>query len=398
MNTDTRRGSPWLIVTIALLTMIGPFSIDTYLPSFPDIESTFGVNRTLMLQSISFYLVASAVMTLFWGPLSDRIGRRHVILGSSVVFTLSSRGCAWSASYSSFLLFRVVQGMAASGGMVAGRAMIRDAHDSHSAHRAMAYVMMLFALAPAIAPVIGGWLHDTWGWRSVFLFLALYGAVMILMTLVLLRETLAPGNRRSFHPANVLRLYTSTTRHAQFMALVLALGVSFAGLFTYIAGSPTVIYDFLGLDSDHFAVQFVPMTLGIVTGSFISGRLAHRWQTRHIVWLGFLLMALASVFNLIQSTWLTPTIFRVIAPLVVYALGMALALPGITILALDCFPENRGMASAVQAFVQVTMAALTTSLIIPLLGATILGMASAQALCLLCSLLLWALVGSHRQA
>jgi len=398
MNTNTRRGSPWLIVTIALLTMVGPFTIDTYLPSFPDIEATFGVNRTLMLQSISFYLVASAISTLFWGPLSDRIGRRHVILGSSVLFVAASVGCAWSESYSSFLFFRVVQGMAASGGMVAGRAMIRDAHDSHSAHRAMAYVMMLFAMAPAIAPVIGGWLHDSWGWRSVFLFLALYGAVMILMTLQLLPETLDPADRRSFHPAHVTRLYISTAQHPRFRALVLALGVSFAGLFTYIAGSPTVIYDFLGLDSSHFAVQFVPMTLGIVAGSFISGRLAQRWQTPNIVWLGFLLMSTACIFNLAQSASLTPTIFTVIAPLVGYALGMALAIPGVTILALDCFPENRGTASAVQGFVQVIMAALVSSLLIPLLGASILGMATGQALCLLCGLLLWALVGSRKPA
>jgi MFS transporter, DHA1 family, multidrug resistance protein len=398
MNANTRTGSPWLIVTIALLTMVGPFTIDTYLPSFPDIEATFDVNRTLMLQSISFYLVASAVSTLFWGPLSDRIGRRQVILGSSTLFVVASMGCAWSESYSSFLFFRVVQGMAASGGMVAGRAMIRDAHDSHSAHRAMAYVMMLFAMAPAIAPIIGGWLHDTWGWRSVFLFLTLYGAVMIPMTLKLLPETLDPADRRSFHPAHVMRLYISTVLHPRFRALVLALGVSFAGLFTYIAGSPTVIYDFLGLDSSHFAVQFVPMTLGIVAGSFISGRLAQRWQTPHIVWLGFFLMGTACILNLAQSAWLTPTVFTVIAPLVVYALGMALAIPGVTILALDCFPENRGTASAVQGFVQVIMAALVSSLIIPLLGSTILGMATGQALCLLCGLLLWALVGSRKPA
>jgi MFS transporter, DHA1 family, multidrug resistance protein len=398
MNAKTRTGSPWLIVTIALLTMVGPFTIDTYLPSFPDIEATFDVNRTLMLQSISFYLVASAISTLFWGPLSDRIGRRHVILGSSALFVAASLGCAWSESYSSFLFFRVVQGMAASGGMVAGRAMIRDAHDSHSAHRAMAYVMMLFAMAPAIAPVIGGWLHDSWGWRSVFLFLTLYGAVMILMTLKLLPETLDPSDRRSFHPARVMRLYISTARHPRFRALVLALGVSFAGLFTYIAGSPTVIYDFLGLDSSHFAVQFVPMTLGIVAGSFISGRLAQRWQTQRIVWLGFFLMGTACVFNLAQSAWLTPTVFTVIAPLVLYALGMALAIPGVTILALDCFPENRGTASAVQGFVQVLMAALVSSLIIPLLGASILGMATGQALCLLCGLLLWGVVGSRQPA
>ncbi|MDX2475933.1 MAG: MFS transporter, partial [Gammaproteobacteria bacterium] len=139
----------WLIITIALLSMVGPFTIDTYLPSFPAIEEEFSIDRSLLLQSIGFYLVASAISTLFWGPLSDSVGRRLVILSTLVLYFIASVGSAMSHNYDTFLLFRVLQGISASGGMVAGRAMIRDAHDEHEAHRAMSYVMMLFALAPA---------------------------------------------------------------------------------------------------------------------------------------------------------------------------------------------------------------------------------------------------------
>lgn len=267
--------------------------------------------------------------------------------------------------------------------------MIRDAHDSHEAHRAMAYVMMLFALGPAIAPVIGGWLHDTFGWRSVFYFLAIYGAAIVLMTLRFLGETLSLEHRQSFHPLAVFRLYTRILVHHRYQATVFSLGASFGGLFLYIAGSPTVVFDFLGLDSRHFAWQFIPMTSGIIAGSFVSGKLSHHWQTKNIIHLALLLMGLAAMINLAQAYWLPPEPLTLIAPQVLYAFGIALALPGLTIMALDCFPKNRGAASAVQGFVQMMMTAVVASLLLPALSATVSGFAWAQASLLVASLLLW---------
>ncbi len=390
MSSNSNISSRWLIVTVALLSMIGPFSIDTYLPSFPTIEADFKITRALLSQSLGFYLAAAAISTLFWGPLSDRIGRRNVILGTLILYLTASIGCALAADYQVFLSFRVLQGVAASGGMVAGRAMIRDAHDSHEAHRAMAYVMMLFALGPAIAPIIGGWLHDAFGWRSVFYFLAIYGTAIVLMTLRFLGETLALEHRQSFHPLAVFRLYTRMLVHHRYQATVFSLGASFGGLFLYIAGSPTVIFDFLGLDSRHFAWQFVPMTSGIVAGSFVSGRLSHSWQTRNIIHLALALMGVAAMINLAQAYWLPPSPLTLIAPQVVYAFGIALAMPGFTILALDCFPENRGAASAVQGFVQMMMTAVVVSLLLPAISATVSGFAWAQASLFVASLLLWA--------
>lgn len=381
--------SAWLIVTIALLSMIGPFSIDTYLPSFPDIEQDFFINRALLSQSLGAYLAAAAVATLFWGPLSDRIGRRFVILGTLVFYLAASIGCALATDYKTFLIFRVLQGIAASGGMVAGRAMIRDAHDSHEAHRAMAYVMMLFAVAPAIAPVIGGWLHDAFGWRSVFYFLAGYSALIILMTLRFLGETLSLEHRQSFRPSSVLRLYGKILINHRYQALVFSLGASFGGLFLYIAASPTVIYDFLKLDSHHFGLQFIPMTSGIILGSFVSGRLSRHWKSRPIVSLALAVMLIGAALNIAQALWLPPAPLTLIAPQVLYAVGIALAMPGFSILALDCFPKNRGAAAAVQSFVQMMLTALVASLLLPALLPTVIHFAVAQTVMLVLAILLW---------
>ena len=386
---NTSNSSMWLIITIALLSMVGPFTIDTYLPSFPTIEEEFSIDRSLLLQSIGFYLVASAISTLFWGPLSDSVGRRLVILSTLALYFIASVGSAMSHNYDTFLLFRVLQGISASGGMVAGRAMIRDAHDEHEAHRAMSYVMMLFALAPAVAPVIGGWLHQAFGWRSVFYFLALYAIIIIIMSVRFLPETLSIDSRQSLHPAHVAKMYCRTMKNWRFVFFVLTLGSGFAGLFLYIAGSPTIIFDFLGLDSNYFAVQFVPMTGGIIAGSFISARLSHKLKAKNIVILALGIMFAASVVNVLLMMSAELTVFSVILPLVLYAIGIALAIPGLTILSMDCFPHNRGTASAVQSFVQVMLAALTASLLVPLLSVSPLHYAVAQLACVLLAIVFW---------
>lgn len=389
MQSKNQIPNHWLILTIALLSMTGPFTIDTYLPSFPAIETEFQISRALMSQTIGFYLIAAAFSTLFWGPLSDRIGRRTVILTTLGLYLLASLGCAQSNDYSDFLLFRVLQGMSASGGMIAGRAMIRDAHDSHQAHRALAYVMMLFGLAPAIAPIIGGWLHEAFGWRSVFYFLAFYGAIVFLMSSYILKETLDKADQQSFHPLDVWRVYLRSLSHLRFLALILALGTSFGGLFIYIAGSPTVIYDFLHLSSTDFAYQFVPMTVGIIAGSFSSGKLAQHWPTRRIVHLAFVAMTMASLTAMINAFWFEATIIGIIAPQVLYAFGMALSMPALSILAIDCFPHNRGLASAVQSFIHILFAAFVASIIVPMLDNSVTGFALAQLLCLSAALALW---------
>lgn len=389
MNKADNSLSIWLIITIALLSMVGPFSIDTYLPSFPALESDFNISRDTLLQSIGFYLVASAVSTLFWGPLSDRTGRRMVIIGTLVLYLLASLGCAMSQDFNDFLLFRILQGMSASGGMVAGRAMIRDAHDEHDAHRAMAYVMMLFALAPAIAPIIGGWLHQAFGWRSVFYFLALYGAIIIFMAIYFLPETLAKDLRQSFHPLHVAKLYCRTMKNSRFLFFVLTLGTGFSGLFLYIAGSPTIVFDFLGLDSRYFALQFVPMTTGIIAGSLISVRLSHKFDSKSIVTIALYFMIGTSILNCLLMLTSEVGAIKIILPLALYAMGIALAIPGLSILSMDCFPHNRGTASAVQSFVQVLFSALAASLLVPILSASPLHFALAQLACILLALFFW---------
>lgn len=367
--------------------MLAPFSIDAYLPAFPGIEVEFGVDRAMLSQSLGVYLAAFAISTLFWGPLSDRIGRRLVILGSSILYVLASAGCALANDIDSFLVLRIMQGLAASGGLVAGRAMIRDAYSAEDAHKAMSHVMLMFAIAPAIAPLVGAWLYDVWGWHSIFWFLTSLGGLLIVLV-IFVEETLSHSRRQSAHPLAVIKIYARMMLHGRFLALVFSVSFAFAGLFLYIAGAPTVIYDFLGLESHDFSVQFLPMVGGMMLGSYISSRLAHYWPTARTITLGLIIMVVAVVVNLIQVWLFQAQILTVIGPLVLYSLGMAIIMPAVTILALDCFPENRGAAAAMQSFIQMSICAGVASVAVPLLHTQWLYFVMGQAAFLLIALLL----------
>ena len=383
-----KPGTRHLTVIAALLAMIGPFSIDAYLPSFPDIELEFGISRAMLSQSLAIYLLSFAFSTLFWGPVADRFGRRLVILISMTLYTLGSIGCALADNAETFMLLRVVQGLAASGGFIAGRAMIRDAHDAETARRAMSQVMMLFALAPALAPVLGGWLHDQFGWRSVFWFLSIFGSLLVVMGFFI-KETLHHEQRSSIHPANVVRVYISAIFHKQFPALVLCLSLSFGGLFLYIAGAPSVIYDFLGLDSNEFGWLFIPIVSGLILGSAISSRLAHRWPAQKTISTGLLVMIVATMLNLILVNFTTASIISVVGPLVLYVTGLAVMMPAITVLALDCLPTHRGTAASMQGFLQSVTNAAVASIAVPLLNTRWLDFVLGQLVFLLMATGLW---------
>ena len=379
----------YLTLIIALTSSIGPLTIDTYLPSFPSIEADFGISRALLTQSLAFYLAAFAVSSLVLGPLADRLGRRIVILATLLLYIAASVGCALADNYSNFLLFRLLQGIAAGGGLVAGRAMIRDVYNPQDAQKAMSRVMMLFGLAPAVAPIIGGWLHDAFGWHSVFYFLALYSGLVLLLILLHIPETLPLSARQSFHPASVMRVYSRTLMHRRFQTLIFMVACYFGGMFLYVAAAPTLVFDFLNMDTHDFFWLFMPMVGGMMSGAWISGALAHRWRQERTLNLALALMAVGTLLNSAQALWLSPLPVTTILPLVIFSTGLGIAMPAMTVLSLDCFPNNRGSASAMQGFVQMVGNALIASVIVPLLSSDPAHLALGQTLLIAIALLLW---------
>jgi DHA1 family bicyclomycin/chloramphenicol resistance-like MFS transporter len=266
--------------------------------------------------------------------------------------------------------------------------MIRDSCDTRTAQKIMSQVVLLFAMAPAMAPVLGGWLQVLFGWRSVFWFLCGF-AVLLLIMGFFVKETLSKDKRQYFHPYHVSRVYWQILRRREFVCLTLSLALMFAGMFVYIAGAPTVIYGFLGLSGDDFGWQFIPMVAGMMLGSFVSGRMVHSWGAARTLTIGFCIGAVGAIANLASALLILPaTIISVVAPLVVYSMSYGLVMPVITIMALDYFPERRGSATAVQGFTQVAGNAMVASIAIPLLHAAQSGFAAGQLLFLVLAVIL----------
>ncbi|HMM46681.1 MAG TPA: multidrug effflux MFS transporter [Thiobacillaceae bacterium] len=391
LRTDaTSTHHPLLIaVVVAALSVLAPFTIDTYLPSFPAIAAELDASHAQMQQTMGLYLAAFAIVTLIYGPLSDRFGRRPVIVGALLLYVVGSVGAALASTIEGLLFWRVVQGLSAGAGVVVGRAMVRDAFSGHHAQRVLSHAMLMFAVAPAIAPMIGGMLQHAYDWRAVFWFLALLGACVFALVAWRAPETLPVAARRSIHPVKVGRAYAEALRHRRFMALVLAFALNFGGFFIYIAAAPTLLYEHLHLGLNDFWMQFVPMVAGLMLGSFATGRLAGRMTPERGIEISYGVMLVASLLNVAQAFWLPPAPVNVLAPLVLYAFAVSFSMPGLTVLALDCIPRNRGMAAAVQSFMQVGFNAVVAGLLVPLISHHVWSLALGMLGLLLAGLLVW---------
>lgn len=378
-----------LTLIVSMLSMIGPFSIDTYLPSFPDIEQDFSISRALMTQTLGAYLIAFACSTLFWGAVSDWIGRKPVIILSLLSYLFASSACAMATSYEQLLIFRILQGLGVGGALISGRAMVRDFLPTKEAQKVMAYSMMLFAISPAIAPIIGGCLHDAFGWRSVFWFLATYAAAILAYAIFIVKESLPKEKRNSIHIIKVTRVYINTLKNPHFVRLIFINALSFASFFIFVAGAPTLLLDILHLQPNQFYYLFVPMVSGIMIGAFISSRLVNHLESRQMISIFLSLMLFIALINVILSFTIENSPLRSILPMMFYALSLAIIMPVNGILIINCFPHNRGAASAMQSFVQMGFNGITANVIVAALGATVSNFTLAQLALVCMASLLW---------
>jgi MFS transporter, DHA1 family, multidrug resistance protein len=270
----TPRSTRGIALLLACLSALGPFSIDTYLPSFPDIADKLDATTLEVQQTLAVYLFSFAAMTLWHGAIADRFGRRRVILWALVLFGVASAGCTLATSIEQLWFWRAMQGVTAGAGIVISRAIVRDLFDGADAQRLMAQITMMFALAPALAPVIGGWLQTWFGWRSVFAFLVVSTAILWLACLKLLPETLPPEKRQSLRPGYLAGAYWKVMSSPRFLLACAALALNFAGFFVYVLSAPVFLMQHLGLPETAFLWLFGPAMLGLMGGSWCAGRLA----------------------------------------------------------------------------------------------------------------------------
>ena len=379
-----------LIVILACLSMLGAFSTDTYLPSFPSIADEFRVGLDVVQQTLTVYLLAMAVMTLFHGTLSDAWGRRPIILVGLVLYVAASAGALFARSFSFLLFCRLVQGMFAGVGMVVGRAMIRDRFSGPEAQTVMSYTTVVFGLAPVLAPILGGWLEVAFGWRSVFGFLAIFGFLLLGACAWKLPESLPPAKRSPLHLRKTLKNYVimATDRRFSFQSLAIALAAS--ALFIYISAAPVFVLQILGLSETSFAWLFIPMITGIMLGSLLAGRVAHFWRPERTICIGFGMMIGAAVVNVLYTSLFTVAIPWAVLPILLCTFGMAFVSPAMTIVTLDLYPSRRGMAASLQSAFVMGAFSIYSGLVVPFLFGSALKLAVGVLAGFLASVALWA--------
>ncbi|QWT18610.1 multidrug effflux MFS transporter [Bacillus sp. NP157] len=395
MTSATRDPRRHLPLLLAALSMIGPFSIDAIFPGFPDIGREFGVGEVALQQLLSVYLLAYAVMSLFHGAISDAYGRKPVIVVAMGIYALASMGAALAPGFGFLLGCRVVQGLSGGAGIVVGRAIVRDTLHGQDAQRMMSKVMMIFGIAPAIAPIVGAWLLGIDGWRGIFWALTAFTVLLVAAIVRFLVESHPLEKRTVFRPRPLLRGYLDIARDLPFWPLAISSSVNFAGLFLYIASAPHLIRDVLHLGADGFPWLFVPTVTGMVTGAFISGRVAGRVSAARTVGWGYAAMLLSCALSLGFAVGLdAPRVPWSTLPLALYGCGVQLAFPTLTILLLDRFPNQRGGVSSVQAFGSLITTAFIAGVLSPALSDSMLHLAlGASSLCGL-GLLAWIWYGS----
>ena len=370
-----------LALILGALTAIGPLAIDMYLPALPTIAREFGAAASVVQSSLAAYFIGIAVGQAFYGPLSDRLGRKVVLYLGLALFTFSSIECALAESVNALIAFRFLQALGGCAPIVIPRAIVRDHFDQAGSVRMLSVLMLVMGLAPILAPLIGGQLLVNFGWRAVFWLLAAYAAVWLSIVAMFLPESL-PHPRRLRQPiSDVIAVYWRLVRDRTFMGHALAGALIFAGLLAYISGSPFVFIELFDVAPERYGLYFGTNAIGIIAASQLNRWLVGRVETRRI--LAFVLpVAMAASLVLVIDAYSGFGGFAgILVPLFCYIACHGFVLPNTTALAMAPHGRVAGSASALLGTLQFVLGAIANSLIGTFANGTPVPMAAVIAAC-----------------
>ena len=348
---------------IVALVATGPLSTDMYLPALPDIRAAFNADTAQVQMTLSMFLLGLALAQLVLGPLSDRFGRRPVLVGGMALYFLASVACVFAPSITWLMAARFVQAIGVCAGGVVGRAVVRDIHGRVEAARMLSHISTAIAVAPLVAPLIGGHLSVTLGWASVFWAMAAIGVFLFAFTAVTLPETNAHPMADALNPARFAINYKTLLASANFRGYLFATAFCFSGLFAFISGSSFVLIETLGMAPDHFGFAFGFVVVGFMVGSHLGGRWVRRLGVERLVLLGGRIAMGTGVLALAINVMAPPSIFGVVVPMALYLVSVGLVLPSSMAGAIAPYPTMAGAASALVGFVQMLMAAIAGALV-----------------------------------
>ncbi|WP_157514890.1 multidrug effflux MFS transporter [Nocardioides sp. J54] len=396
MTTPTADRPGWRLLVLvpavlACLSMIGPFSIDTPFPAFAEMEDALDTSAAQLQLVVTVYLASFAVMSVLHGPISDAVGRRPVMVVSLTVYVAASVACAFAPSLAWLLVGRAVQGLSAGGATIVSRTVIRDLFTGATAQRLMSRVAVIFGIAPAIGPIVGGLVLQLGEWPLVFVFQAALGVALVLAVVVLLPETHPRERRTSLRVGAVVGGLAAVARRPAFHRLAWSTALIFGAQFLYIGGAAIFVVDVLGQGELDFWKLFVPMIGCMMVGSWICGRAAGRITARRLTSIGCTTAFVGGVVGvLVAASPGADELPWAVVGVSLIALGNGITYPTMQLLLLDLFPERLGAVVSMSSFLALVLNATTAVAVTPHLEGSALGFATAALIGVAAGQLCWA--------
>lgn len=370
-----------VVMLIAMLVALGPISTDLYLPSLPAIGVDLNAGVGEVQLTLSVFLVAFGVSQLFYGPLSDRFGRRPALLLGVALYTVGSIACMLADSIETLVAARFVQAIGGCAGPVLGRAVVRDVFGRLEAAKVLSYIGTAMALAPAIGPILGGYLQIAFGWRANFALLSAFGLAALIGVVLMLRETNDQRDPAALSPRRIFGNFRDFLHDADYLRFLLAGAAVYSGLFAFISGSSFVFIDLIGLRPDVYGYCYAAVVVGYMAGTQIGGRLVGRFGIERMALAGALVCAASGLAMLAFALWAVLSTPGVLVPMIGYMVGLGMVLPNAMAGALGPFPDRAGSASSLFGFTQFGLAAAVGVGVGASFDGTALPMAAAIAAC-----------------
>lgn len=351
--------SPWLLIILAGLVALGPLSIDMYLPAMPAMRVAFGTDIAGMHLTVSSYLIGFSLFHLLCGPLADRFGRKPILFGGTTLFVIACIGCSLSTTIEELQAWRFVQGIGACVGPTLARTIARDVFGPTRVARAFSIIAMLMALAPAVAPTLGGVMLLVLPWPSVFVFLAAYGCAVVILTLRYLPESLP--EKQSLRPRAILKNYGQLFADPTYLTVTVASGLIYAAMISYLSSSSFIYIDMLGVPVQYFGLIFLTTVIGYMGGSALSARLSSSHSSESLMLIGSVI-SLIAVLAMGALTELFPTsLYALMLPMTFFTASLGIVLPHAMAIALKPFAHIAATASAFLGFVQMSISAVASA-------------------------------------
>lgn len=369
-----------LILMLSALTAFGPLSIDMYLPALPRLGEYFQADAAEVQLTLATFFVGFAVGQAFYGPITDRFGRKPPLYFSLTLFAAASVACALAPTVEFLTVARLFQALGVAAGVVISRAMVRDLFAQNEIAQVFSTLMLVMGLAPILAPLIGGYLLRWFDWDMIFWVLSGCGLLCLLLVIFRLPETHRPAVKPSLRLGVVLRGYAQLLRDRPYLGFTLCGGFSLGGMFAYIAGSPFVIIELYGVSAETYGWIFGGNALGFVIASQVNGRLVRRVPLATLAYDGILVQSLAGLALLASAATGWGGLAGLLVPLFVYVACIGFILPNTSALAIGPHPQRAGVAAALMGTLQFSLAALASAAVSLLQDGTAVPMALVVAL------------------